>query len=158
MAEEMVPGHAELVGFRLPDGALSMNAAAPADAVGYRAGCSCGWVGTRDYPAADQGRWMATSEWGGHIRPLLAATPPSWLLNRSDVLRDNVAELATTWPLQALGILAQVERWQRPLIERAVAQARETGLSWTEIGNALGISRQSAHERFRNITLPKPRA
>ncbi|TQL36435.1 hypothetical protein FB564_1531 [Salinispora arenicola] len=114
----MVPGHAELVGFRLPDGALSTNAAAPADAVGYRAGCSCGWVGTRDYPATDEGRWMATSEWGGHLRPLLAATPPNWLLNRSDALRDNVAELATTWPLQALGILAQVERWQRPLIER----------------------------------------
>lgn len=156
MTEEMVPGHAELVGFRLPDGALKTDTTAPADAVGYRAGCSCGWVGTRDYPAADEGRWMATSEWGGHIRPLLAATPPGWLLNRSDTLRDGVAELATTWPLQALGILAQVERWQRPLIEQAVIQARTTGLSWAEIGNALGISRQSAHERFRNIAPPKP--
>lgn len=156
MTEEMVPGHAELVGFRLPDGTLKTDAAAPADAVGYRAGCSCGWVGSRDYPVADEGRWMATAEWGGHLRPLLAATPPGWLLNRSDTLRDGVAELTTTWPLQALGILAQVERWQRPLIEQAVTQARATGLSWAEIGNALGISRQSAHERFRKIGPPKP--
>lgn len=48
---------------------------------------------------------MATSEWSGHVRPILAATPPGWLLSRSDTLRDNIAELATTWPLQALGIL-----------------------------------------------------
>ncbi|KAB1138653.1 hypothetical protein F6X68_26025 [Micromonospora sp. AMSO12t] len=158
MAEEVVPGHADLIGFRLPDGTLSTDAAAPATTVGYRAGCSCGWVGASDYPAAEEGRWMAASEWGGHIRPILAATPPGWLMGRSDTLRDNVAELATTWPLQALGILAEVERWQRPLIERAVVSAREAGLSWAEIGNALGISRQSAHERFRNLAPPKPPA
>ncbi|GIG91897.1 hypothetical protein [Plantactinospora endophytica] len=156
MAEELVAGHGNLVGFRLPDGTLSTDATAPADTVGYRARCTCGWVGASDYPAADEGRWMATSEWGGHVKPILAATPPGWLLNRSDTLRDNVAELATTWPLQALGILAEVERWQRPLIERAVTAAREAGLSWAEIGNALGISRQSAHERFRGAAAPKP--
>ncbi|MER5455116.1 hypothetical protein ABT008_10040 [Micromonospora sp. NPDC002389] len=158
MAEEMVPGHANLVGFRLPNGTLSTAAAAPAGTVSYRARCSCGWIGTSDYPAAEEGRWMATSEWSGHIGPILAATPPGWLLGRSDTLRDNIAELATTWPLQALGILAEVERWQRPLIERAVMTAREGGLSWAEIGKALGISRQSAHERFRNVAPSKPPA
>ncbi|MFV2021379.1 hypothetical protein [Micromonospora sp. LOL_023] len=151
MAEELVPGHESLIGFRLPDGTLSIDAVEPAGTVGYRARCRCGWTGASDYPAADEGRWMATSEWGVHLRPILAAAPPGWLLNRSDTLRDNVAELATTWPLQALAVLAEVERWQRPLIERAVVAAREAGLSWAEIGNALGISRQSAHERFRSV-------
>ncbi|WJK32710.1 hypothetical protein [Solwaraspora sp. WMMA2065] len=151
MAEEMVPGHAEIIGFRQPDGTLSADAEAPAGTVGYRARCSCGWLGTSDYPAAEEGRWMATSEWAGHIRPILAAVPPGWLLSRSDALRDNVAELATMWPLQALGVLAEVERWQRQLTERAVVAARAAGLSWAEIGNALGISRQSAHERFRGV-------
>ncbi|MEU6072813.1 hypothetical protein [Micromonospora sp. NPDC047074] len=158
MAEEMVPGHVNLIGFRLADGTTSTDAAAPAGTVGYRARCSCGWVGTNDYPPAEEGGWMASSEWVGHIRPILAATPPGWLLSRSDTLRDNVAELATTWPLQALGVLAEVERWQRQLIERAVIAAREAGLSWAEIGNALGISRQSAHERFRKIAPSKPSA
>ncbi|MEE6257719.1 hypothetical protein [Plantactinospora sonchi] len=158
MAEELVAGHADLIAFRLPDGTLSTAAAAPAGTVGYRARCSCGWVGTGDYPAAEEGRWMATHEWSGHVKPILAATPPGWLLNRADSLRDNVAELATTWPLQALGILAEVERWQRPLTERAVLAAREAGLSWAEIGKALGISRQSAHERFRNVAPAKPPA
>lgn len=154
----MVPGHADLVGFRLSDGTLSTDATAPEGTVGYRARCSCGWVGTSDYPAAEEGLWMATTEWSGHIRPILVATPPGWLLSRSDTLRDNVAELAATWPLQALGVLAEVERWQRPLIERAVLAAREAGVSWAEIGNALGISRQSAHERFRNVAPAKPPA
>ncbi|GGM55995.1 hypothetical protein ACFFX1_07900 [Dactylosporangium sucinum] len=142
--------HESLIGFRLPDGTLSTDATEPAGTVAYRARCTCGWVGGSDYPAADEGRWMVSSEWGAHMRPIWAATPPDWLLSRSDSLRDNVAELATTWPLQALGILAEVERWQRPLIDQAVAAARKAGLSWAEIGNALGISRQTAHERFRN--------
>ena len=29
-----------------------------------------------------------------------------------------------------------------------VAEARHKGLSWTEIGSALGISKQAAHKRF----------
>lgn len=155
MQEELVPGHHNLLGFRLPDGTLSTAAERPEGTVGYRARCSCGWVGDTDYPAGDEGTWMATSEWGSaHMKPLWAATPPGWLLTRSDTLRDNIAELAPTWPLQALGLLAEVERWQKPLIERAVAAARGAGLSWAEIGGALGISRQSAHERFRNV-VPK---
>jgi hypothetical protein len=73
-------------------------------------------------------------------------------------LRDNLAELATQWPLQALGVLAEVERWQRPLIEKAVAVARDNGVSWVEIGAALGITKQSAHERFSASARRKPRA
>ena len=157
MQEALVPGHESGIGFRLPDGSLRTAGEQPAGTTGYRAVCSCGWVGAADYPAADEGRWMATSEWGSaHMMPLWAATPPGWLLSRSDTLRDNVAELATTWPLQALGILAEVERWQKPLIERAVVAARDAGLSWAEIGTALGISKQSAHERFSPAVRRKP--
>jgi len=35
------------------------------------------------------------------------------------------------------------------LIRRDVASARYAGESWATIGGALGMSRQSAHERFR---------
>jgi hypothetical protein len=48
-------------------------------------------------------------------------------------------------------VLAEVESWQRPLIDRAVAAARSKGSSWAEIGTTLGITRQSAHERFRSV-------
>jgi hypothetical protein len=90
------------------------------------------------------------------MKPLWVAAPPRWLLNRSDTLRHNLTELTTTWPLQALGVLAEVERWQKPLIEQAVAAARDAGISWSEIGAALGITKQSAHERFSTATRRKP--
>lgn len=34
------------------------------------------------------------------------------------------------------------------LLDRFVAQARQEGSSWTEIGETLGISKQAAHQRF----------
>ena len=51
-------------------------------------------------------------------------------------------------PLEGLcesaGLARAVEKLQRHL----VYQAREGGESWTEIGEALGVSRQAAWERF----------
>ncbi len=117
-----------------------------------RAACSCGWLAEADHPADEYGRMSAEVDWSRHLVPMLAAAPPGWLLNRSDGLRDNVDELSVTWPLQALGVLAEVERWQRPLLEKAVTNARAMGSSWSEIGNALGVTRQSAHQRFRHVS------
>jgi hypothetical protein len=146
-----VSGHAGLVGRRDVDGSLA-DEDRPGKAVGYRALCSCGWQGEHDYPPDEDGRMSANAEWAvRHLTPLWSVAPPAWMLNRSDGLRDALGDLATSWPLQALGVLAEVERWQRPLTERAVASAREKGQSWAEIGAALGITRQSAHERFRGL-------
>jgi DNA-directed RNA polymerase specialized sigma24 family protein len=47
--------------------------------------------------------------------------------------------------------IEEMQAYQRS----AVAQARLTGHSWTEIGKALGMSRQAAHERFRDAELPE---
>jgi hypothetical protein len=47
MAEEMLSGHEDLIGFRLPDGTLSTDAVEPAGTIGYRARCRCGWIGGR---------------------------------------------------------------------------------------------------------------
>ena len=168
---DIVPGHTGSIGHRLPDGTLSAagdqpgTAAAeaaegqpgaagtkqqPDTAVAYRAMCSCGWTGKTDFPPSQFGTWSATSQWIEHMQPLWAAAPPDWLLGRSDSLRQNLTELANDWPLQALGVLAAIERWQKPLIEQAVVLARDAGTSWAEIGAALGITKQSAHQRFAN--------
>jgi hypothetical protein len=45
---------------------------------------------------------------------------------------------------QAARLAAAVEKLQRDLVRRA----RAAGGSWTDVGAALGISRQSAWERF----------
>jgi hypothetical protein len=43
---------------------------------------------------------------------------------------------------------AQLVEDARSVLERAVVYEREQGVSWQTIGAALGISRQTAHERF----------
>jgi DNA-directed RNA polymerase specialized sigma24 family protein len=39
----------------------------------------------------------------------------------------------------------------RARYRNAVSAAREAGLSWTEIGRLLGVSRQQVHRRFRDL-------
>jgi DNA invertase Pin-like site-specific DNA recombinase len=51
-------------------------------------------------------------------------------------------------PLDGLCHSARVSRALDKLQRELVDHARESGLSWTEIGDSLGISRQSAWERF----------
>jgi hypothetical protein len=145
-----LPGHEGIIGLRLPDNSLRPHPVEGTEPVGYRAMCTCGWIGASDYPPADEGKMSATSDWAQHMKPLWATAPPRWLLNRSEAFRDSLAELVEQWPLQALGVLAELERWHRPLVAEAVAQARSDGASWVEIGAALGITKQSAHERFSN--------
>jgi hypothetical protein len=45
---------------------------------------------------------------------------------------------------ESAGLARAVDKLQRHLVNRA----REAGQTWTEIGEALGVSRQAAWERF----------
>jgi len=45
---------------------------------------------------------------------------------------------------ESAGLVRAVDKLQRHLVQ----QAREAGESWTAIGEALGVSRQTAWERF----------
>ena len=47
---------------------------------------------------------------------------------------------------ESAGLARALDKLQRHL----VVQARSAGRSWTEIGDALGVSKQSAWERFSN--------
>jgi len=51
-------------------------------------------------------------------------------------------------PLDGLCEAARLARALDKLQRHLVQQARVAGRSWAEIGNALGISKQSAWERF----------
>ncbi|MFD0889401.1 hypothetical protein ACFQ08_33115 [Streptosporangium algeriense] len=146
-----IPGHEGFAAPVLPTGEpASSSSAFVKEFVGYQAACSCGWADQRRFPPTPEGtketeyRW-----WSRHAAPLLAAAPPSELVARSNLLCERIARLAAERPLAALTLLSQVESWQRTLLDQAVTGARESGASWAQVGEAMGISKQSAHERFR---------
>ena len=56
-----------------------------------------------------------------------------------------------TAPDAVLSNTAQLVNSSEDVLQSAVLYARSNGASWSTIGNALGISKQSAHERFRAI-------
>ncbi|MBG0826014.1 hypothetical protein HS048_35700 [Planomonospora sp. ID91781] len=146
-----IPDHEGFAAPVLPTGESAPSAAAFTKTfVGHQAACSCGWTDRRRFPATPEGaketeyRW-----WSRHAAPLIAAAPPGELVARSNLLCERITGLAAERPLAALALLSQVESWQRTLLDQAVARARENGASWAQIGEAMGISKQSAHERFR---------
>lgn len=57
----------------------------------------------------------------------------------SDVQREALA---------LVEVAVDAEVWARCLTHAAVAVARERGVTWREIGDTLGISRQAAQQRF----------
>lgn len=149
-----LPGHEGFIAGRFTDGELRMveDGEEPAGLAGYRATCSCGWSGRQDHAGDQFGRMEAVSELvDRHLKPFISATPPAWLVGSSRELRTSVDELSMNWPLQSLSLLADIERWHRPLLEEVVVRSRAAGKSWADIGAALGITKQSAHERFRGV-------
>ncbi len=59
-----------------------------------------------------------------------------------------VAESLPVDPLEALRVLADSELELSRLRRERVVAARAAGASWQQVGDALGISRQSAWENF----------
>jgi hypothetical protein len=51
-------------------------------------------------------------------------------------------------PIEALRECCRAEMALEKAMWQTVAQAREAGQSWTEIGKALGVTKQTAWERF----------
>ena len=61
-------------------------------------------------------------------------------------------------PADALGAINALRDRLAELERRHVASMLEEEATWTQIAEALGISRQAAHSRFRHIPRPKPRS
>ncbi len=68
-----------------------------------------------------------------------------------EVRVESTLTIEGDWRSDPLKLIAGIregsrslDRWQR----KAVKAARKRGLSWEEIGSALGVSRQAAWERF----------
>lgn len=53
-----------------------------------------------------------------------------------------------SYPLEALRECCRAETALEKAMWQTVAKARESGHSWTEIGDALGVTKQTAWQRF----------
>ncbi len=129
--------------------------------------CACGWHGV---PIALEGpytRWddlrvvelahtdQGRAEWEStHLSWVLRDVPPGVLLDDLDALLDRVGTLVDDRPLAALVLLRQATSRADQLAHQAADIARGAGTTWEDIGQALGVTRQAAAERFRR---PAPR-
>ncbi|WP_280460901.1 AsnC family protein [Nocardia carnea] len=125
-----------------------------AEVVGWRAFCS------------DPGDYRGDEHWRGPLWHRVATLAEQDLDARriycGDEMLDEESEdlISVDWEIH-VGASAelhlvdiahdQVVDAQRKLTE-AVRTARDAGASWTDIGRAVGISRQSAHERWAKTT------
>src|SRR3954463_11525514 len=107
--------------------------------IGWRAGCQCGWRGTRLFLRAE---WRTTD----------CAIAPEQVAERCRADWERHLRVA----LPVLGIhdfTRRVEDARENLVE-AVRAARPAGVGWTLIGEAAGISGAGAKARWSDATRP----
>ena len=116
------------------------------DVTGWLPRCSCGWSG---HP------WIRATD-PRDFDPVMrvAYSPDSFV---PETLEDG--PLHDEWrghafPLKQLAPLAAAYAEAGQRLDDAVATARSRGVSWTQIGTAVGITRQSAHERWSRNERP----
>lgn len=69
---------------------------------------------------------------------------------------DELRELAEHSPdgLTRLEAIPEFTKYWTQVLVTAVALARSQGASWKEVGVALGVSPQAAHQRFKVRVIP----
>ena len=78
-----------------------------------------------------------------------------WIDNRSLSIQTDVVELEelsdrihSIEPAVGLRAVGALHRLAEQVEAMAVSRAREQGWSWEQIGDALGVSRQSVHAKY----------
>ncbi|MEJ8632190.1 hypothetical protein [Streptomyces sp. MS2.AVA.5] len=113
-----------------------------------QAACTCGWrgstgpIGWGQEPESTEKPFR--EEWTTHARRAATGLADRLLRELQSVLQG----LAATDPRAALTAAADMERASRLLLTESADAARSSGDSWAQVGRAVGISRQAAHERF----------
>ena len=123
----------------LDDGTdTAIHTAALQDRVrGWRAACECGWRGAGFWPRAEYPRSssMAPDEVDGFDTD-------------GGIFAEWSVHLHATLPGLAVHDAAQDIDTAMRRLDQAVAEARRAGASWTVIGAAAGLTRQSAYQRW----------
>lgn len=65
--------------------------------------------------------------------------------------REPKEARALSTALEKARSLKDVERDAGAAVREAVEEARKAGATWEQVGEALGITRQAAHERYGKV-------
>lgn len=127
--------------------------------VGWRAACVCGWRGERFWSRAEvvatdslYAEQVTLSPSSASVAPESVGGPEEgegaqgqWRRHLGEALPGLAVPDAAVRLAEARGEL-----------DTAVGRARAAGASWTVIGDAAGLTRQSAHERWGAAFPPPP--
>lgn len=113
--------------------------------IGCRGACDCGW--------RDELWERVTSPAAADFSRRREFVPLDEFANPSSKVEDAIHDewKAHLAPLEAVaGAESAVREYNQAghRLDKTVAAARSAGASWAHIGHAVGISRQSAHERW----------
>jgi hypothetical protein len=67
-----------------------------------------------------------------------------------ELLKERLTRAITDDPIAALPVIATIHQDSGELLKDAVRAASGTA-SWSQIGDALGVSKQAAHQRFKDL-------
>ncbi|MFF9070467.1 AsnC family protein [Streptomyces sp. NPDC014891] len=141
-------------------------------AAGVRAACDCylgsdqprsDWRGTTVFPVDFEADFELTEGdnssgpyaewWNTHVTPAEATTVPGDVTDLLDQVRTRLAELTGQRPLATLTAVARLDRLTEAAARRAADTAYQRDATWSDIGAALGVSKQAAHQRLaRHLT------
>lgn len=119
--------------------------------VALRAECQCTWHGP-SHPVGDSPETAAASvkaDWEEHLAAATEAMYPVDVADGLDDVFGRLHALARQHPLAVLAALRELEMRTEPLRVIAVARARHGKESWQKVADALGVTRQSAWEKYQ---------
>ena len=137
-----------ITGHYRPDKMLpDYEVVADSEIIGWRGACACGWQGRM---------WgRVTSPYAADFTLRRVYLPPDDFAHASSEVENAIHDewKAHLAPLEAVaGVEAAAREYNQAghRLDKTVAAAKSAGASWADIGRAVGISRQSAHERWAN--------
>jgi hypothetical protein len=115
--------------------------------------CVCGWRGLR-VPYDPQAENAARAQWDAHMDKvavyLLTVAKASEAFVSTLEAARNAGEFDSR-PLAVLKALCVTQGRVDAQIAATVGAARAQELSWERVGEALGVTRQTAHERYGDV-------
>lgn len=119
-------------------------------AIGWRALCECGWRGELWQRVATPGEHDPDNRRIHDPDPSPHGDAPAEV---EDTLHREWIGHLEPQTLTAVRLEAQALEAAQVRLNAAVSAARQSGASWADIGAAVGITRQSAHERWAKTGL-----